>query len=86
MNGTVTRKAAIEPHQYANTAAVSGRKSKKSQLRLNKHGSSDDSNEEDTHHYAHIAFINDVFLGVNRERKMNINYDGGEMLIYTYPG
>ena len=46
-----------EPHQYANTAAASGRKSRKSELRFNKHGSSNDSDGEDTHHYANIAFI-----------------------------
>ena len=35
---------------------------------------------------AHIAFVNDVFSGTNRERKMDITNDGTEMPIYTYPG
>ena len=34
----------------------------------------------------HIAFINDVFSGVNREREMDISYDDVKMPIYTNPG
>ena len=62
-----------ESRQYANTATASGLKSRKSEHQFNKHGSSNDSDGEDTHHYAHVAFTNDVFRGVNRERKMYIS-------------
>ena len=55
-----------------------------------KHGSSDESDGEDTHHFkhhfVHLAFKDDVFSGFNRECKRNIEYDGGEMSNYAYPG
>ena len=55
-------------------------------------GSSDDSCTEDSHHhdfkhhFAHLAFKDDVFLGFNSERKTNTIYDGGWMPNYGYPG
>ena len=74
-----------EPRQYANTAAVLGRRSGKSGKRFNKQGSRDESGGEHTHHFAHIALTN-IFSGFNRERKKNIEFDGGEMPNYMYPG
>ena len=50
------------------------------------HGSSDDSDGDEIHHYARIAFVNDVFPRVDRERKEDIYNDGGEMPIFTYSG
>ena len=64
-----------EPRQYANTAAVSGRKSGKSEPRFNKYGSSVVVERI----LIIVAFTNDVFSGFNRERKANIEYDGSEM-------
>ena len=52
-----------ERRQYANTATTSGRKSKKAELRFNRHGSSNDSDGEETHHYAHLAFVMMHFRG-----------------------
>ena len=66
-----------ESRQYANTTEsgwISGK-------RFDKHGSSDESCGEDTHHskqhFAHLAFKDDMFSSLNRERRTNIEYDGG---------
>ena len=68
-----------EQRQYASTATTPERKSKKAEHRFSKHGSSDDSDGEETHHYAHLSFVNDVFPREDRERKEDIYKDGGEM-------
>ena len=76
-----------ESRQYANTATESGWRSGK---RFDKHGSSDESCGEDTHHskqhFAHLAFKDDMFSSLNRERRTNIEYDRGKMPNFAYPG
>ena len=77
--------------KYCNWFGLEIRKVRKG---FDKHGSSDESGGEDAHHFkqsfAHhgrdLAFKDDVFSGLNRERKTNIKYDGGEMPNYAYPG
>ena len=83
--GTGSRRAVItmtngEWRQHANTATTSGRKSNKAEHWFNRHGSSDDSDGEETHHYAHLAFVNDAFPGVYRERKEDFYNDVGRYL------
>ena len=68
-----------EQRQYANTAAASGQKYWKSGQNFNKHGSSDESSGEATPHYTYFASAIDKFSDSVRERKPNMELDGGQM-------
>ena len=70
-----------EPLQYANTAAASGQKSRKSGPKFNKRGSSDEIRGVDTRQYA--FFYQQLTSNLGREREQNMELDGGKMQVFA---